>query len=231
VLGDADIRLSPRRARLMTRTLLAARIIAGELDEEAVHALLAFSLPHKAWGDEPAAPQVAAAHRMAWDTAYSTGNRRWVHDFHLESSLANKARMLLDSCPGPDVGSLAVEQLLAHESKERAAAFALAAFPAATSGRLPLGAEGINDLGRIASEMLEVWGHIKWQERSNGPVTQHPELSRVAPVLVCLEGARHERAVQLLYWCLVNEVVLKDPADLEEQFDQCVRVFAEEGAA
>ena len=59
-------------------------------------------------------------------------------------------------CPDPDTGTLAIEQLLANEPKERAAAFALAAYPAAVAGHLPIGAEAVNDLGRLAQPMLTV---------------------------------------------------------------------------
>ena len=63
VLGETGIRLSPRRARLMTRSLLAARIISDELSSEAVRTLLFYSLPHQAWGEAPESPRVSAAHR------------------------------------------------------------------------------------------------------------------------------------------------------------------------
>ena len=231
VLGDAGIRLSPRRARLMTRTLLAARIIAGELEFESVRTLLCYSIPHQAWGEAPDIARVSAAHQTAWDAAFLKGERKWVHMFHMERDLGKKARQLLQHCPSPDAGSLAVEQLLANEPKERAAAFALAAFPAAAAGKLPVGAEGVNDLGRLAQELLTVTGEITWQERMGGNNhLRSPEMSRLSSVLVKLKGARQERACQLFYWCLVNELVLKDPVALEEQFQRCVRVFARVGA-
>jgi len=229
VLGETGIRLSPRRARLMTRTLLAARIISDELSSEAVRTLLSYSLPHRAWGEAPESPRVSAAHRTAWDAAFLTGDRKWVHEFHLERDLGRKARKLLKGCPSPDAGSLAVEQLLANEPKERAAAFALAAFPAAAAGKLPVGAEGVNDLGRLAQELLTVDGEITWSERQGTSYSRPPELVRMAPVLAQLKGPRQERARQLFYWCLVNNLVLRDPPELEEQLDRCVSVFARAG--
>ena len=90
-----------------------------------------------------------------------------------------------------------MEQLLAQESKERAAAFALAAYPAAAAGRLPIGAEGVNDLGRLAQALLTVDGEISWQERLADANTTHPELAAFAPVLARLEPARRARAQQL----------------------------------
>jgi len=76
-----------------------------------------------------------------------------------------------------------------------------------------------------------VTGEITWQERMGGNNhLRSPEMSRLSSVLVKLKGARQERACQLFYWCLVNELVLKDPVALEEQFQRCVRVFARAGA-
>ena len=173
-LRDGGIRLSPRRARLITRTLLAATIVKGiapdALGTPAVDALfrtvLDASLPQRAWGATPDADKVAAAHRLAWDATMLQGRDRWLHHFHLQRALDRKAQLLLEACPDPDTGTLAVEQLLANEPKERAAAFALAAYPAAVAGHLPIGAEAVNDLGRLAQPMLTVDGEISWQERA-----------------------------------------------------------------
>jgi len=225
-LGESGIRVSPRRARLLTRTLLAAWAITGRLHDDETLELLHCSLPHRAWGETPEPPKVAAAHRIGWEALTLDGTGQWVHDFHMERDLGAKARKLLADCPGPDAGTLAVEQLLANEPRERAAAFALAAFPAAAAGRLPVGAEGVNDLGRAAGELLTVDGSINWQERLDLSNTRHPQFERLAPVLAALEGARRERATQLLYWCLLRNIVLENPSALEEEFHRCVQAFA-----
>lgn len=159
------------------------------------------------------------------------GAERWLHTFHLERRLDRKAKLLLHGCPTKDTGTLAVEQLLAQESQERAAAFALAAYPAAVAGRIPVGAEGVNDLGRIAQALLTVDGDIRWQERLDLTNTTHPELVAFAPVLAALEPARQARARQLLYFCILNHLAVGTPREFEEEFDRCVRVFAGGGAA
>src|SRR5688572_12428694 len=163
-LRDGGIRLSPRRARLITRTLLAATIVKGialdAIGTPAVDALfrsvLDTSLPQRAWGATPDADKVAAAHRLAWNATMLQGRDQWLHHFHLQRPLDRKAQLLVEHCPDPDTGTLAIEQLLANEPKDRAAAFALAAYPAAVAGQLPIGAEAVNDLGRIAQPMLTV---------------------------------------------------------------------------
>jgi MoxR-like ATPase len=238
-LREGGIRLSPRRARLITRTLLAATVVEGvapdTLGGRACEALfrtvLDASLPQRAWGAAPDADKVAAAHRLAWDATMLRGRDKWLHLFHLERRLDRKAQLLLEECPDADTGTLAVEQLLANEPKERGAAFALAAYPAAVAGRLPIGAEAVNDLGRVAQPMLTVDGEIGWQERLSEKNTTHPELAAFATVLDRLGNARRERGRQLLYFCLVHKIPVAQPRELEQEFDRCVQVFGERRSA
>ena len=138
--------------------------------------------------------------------------------------------LLLNGCPDRDTGTLAVEQLLARESKARAAAFALAAFPAAVDGRIPIGAEAVNDLGRMAQQLLTVDGDIQWQERHVVANSTHPELAVFAGVLAELGPARRARAEQLLYYCLVNGIGVAQPKEFEAEFDRCVQLFGKGGA-
>jgi hypothetical protein len=232
-LRDGGIRVSPRRARLVTRTLLAAAIVKGlALDmlgtptvDALFRAVLDASLPHRAWGAVPDADKVAAAHRLAWNATMLQGRDQWLHHFHLQRPLDRKAQLLLEGCPDPDTGTLAVEQLLANESKERAAAFALAAYPAAVAGQLPIGSEAVNDLGRLAQPMLTVNGEISWQERQSQQATMHPELANFATVLQRLGAARRERAQQLFYFCLVNKLTVAQPREFEQEFHRCVQAF------
>jgi len=232
-LRDGGIRLSPRRARLITRTLLAATLVerltadtlSSPASERLFRAVLDASLPQRAWGATPDADKVAAAHRLAWDATMLTGTAQWLHHFHLQRPLDRKARLLLDACPDPDTGTLAVEQLLANESPARAAAFALAAYPAAVAGDLPIGAEAVNDLGRLAQPVLTVDGEISWQERWSQQDSTHPELAAYAPVLKRLGAARRERAQQLLYFCLTHKLAVDAPREFEQEFHRCVQVF------
>jgi len=233
-LRDAGVRVSPRRARIITRTLLAAAIVEN-LSPETLGAkvgdtlflkVLEASLPQRAWGATPDADQVAAAHRLAWDATLLQGADRWLHLFHLERALDRKARLLLESCPDADTGTLAVEQLLANEPAERAAAFALAAFPAAVAGRLPIGAEAVTDLGRIAQTVLTVDAEVSWQERLSEKDTTHPEVAAYAPVLTRLRAARRERAQQLFAYLIVNRRAVSQPRAFEQEFHRCVQVFS-----
>ena len=221
-LGEASIRVSPRRARLLVRTLLAATIVAGETNERLFREVFRCSLPHIAWGETPSAAAVEAAHQQAWVACMAEDEERWVHLFHMEQSLAKKIEILLEHCPSQDAGTVAVEQLIANESPVRAAAFSLATYPAAVEGKLPVGAEGVADLGRLASELLTIDGKISWSERISTMTTEHPQLVRTGQVMRQLQGARLARARQLFYWCLVNEHPIDAPEAFEAEFNDCV---------
>lgn len=229
-LNSAGVRVSPRRSRLLARSLLAATVVTGQPGEALFRLVLGSSLPHTTWGAGVTPEVLAATHRLAWDSATEARNR-WVHAFLAEPALPTKLALLLDECQDPDAGSQAVAQLLASEPRERAAAFAFAAYPAAAMGRLPIGADGVNDLGKVASPLLAVDGEIQWQERLSERDTTHPELARFAGVLSGLSGGRLERARQFFAWCLVEKVKPTDPAALEAEIDACVDALKRRGLA
>lgn len=229
-LGGARIRVSPRRVRMLSRSLLAATIVSGKGPDSSLFQLvLECSLPHPAWGEEPRKEAVAAAHQAAWDSAVATGDRKWIHEFHLEPTLAGKVKMLFAGCPSPDAGSSAIAELLANDRPERAAAFAMALYPAAASGVVPsIGAEGVSDLGRVAQGVLSVDGEIAWQERDLDKGKSHPEIERSSATLRTLSGARKERATQLFNHLIVAKIAPALFGKIEDELEACVRAVAEE---
>ncbi|MBK6602394.1 MAG: AAA family ATPase [Betaproteobacteria bacterium] len=229
-LNTAGIRISPRRARLLARSLLAAGIVTGKMKERLFRTVLTCSLPHACWGEAPSAEAIAAAHRAAWDSA-SSASEAWVHSFLTEARLDRKLVLLLDHAKSPDVGSQAIAQCLQVESKERAGAFAFALYPAAALGRLPIGAEGVNDLAKVAAPILSVEGEVSWSERYNEKNTSHPEIARIAKALAGLQGARAERAFHFFAWCMVAKLQPAKPAELERQIEACIDVLRERGLA
>ena len=229
-LNTAGIRVSPRRSRFMARSLFAAFVITGLFKEDTFRLVLQSSLPHPCWGVSPAREAVAAAHRLGWD-AVRDSDLSWLPGFLAERSLARKLEILVDRCESPDGGTQAVAELLASESPARAAAFAFAVYPAAVSGRLPVGAEGVNDLGRAASPFLSAAGTVTWSERLSESNTQHPDLARYAAALAGLEGGRAERAKQFFNGCLVRKCQVPDPAALESEIQQCVELLRRKGLA
>lgn len=227
-LNTANVRISPRRSRLLTRSLLAASIVAGNSTDRLFRIILESSIPQVCWGVEPSIESVSAAHRVAWDTAAQTANR-WLHTFMSEKSLAGKLAILIDQCTSPDAGSQAIAQLIASEPRERSTAFAFAIYPAAVINKLPVGAEGVNDLGKVASPYLSTDGEIGWQERLGKKGTQHPDFTKYAQTLVGLSGGRGERAKQFFSACLVEKLVLANPGEIEVQINSCVDLLRERG--
>jgi len=81
--------------------------------------------------------------------------------------------------------------------------------------RQPIGAEGINDLAKVAAPILSVDGEVTWSERFNEKNTSHPEIARIAKALAGLDGARAERAHQFFLWCMTAKLQPAKPAELE----------------
>ncbi len=206
--------------------------MTGTARAELFKLVLSSSLPHAAWGARPEREVVLAAHRLAWESA-TGGEGRWVHLFLAERSLPAKLGLLLDAKPTPDAGSQAIAQCLPTMLRERAAAFAFALYPAASRGRLPVGAEGVNDLARVAAPILSVDGEVRWQERLRDANTRPPQLDRFARALAKPElvGGRAERARQLFTWCAVENVVVAGAEELEQELHGCVELLRTRGLA
>ena len=236
---SARIRISPRRVRLLTRSLLAATIVSGEgINEKIFLSILKCSLPQLSYEAEIPESAILAAHRLAWDTACTTGDQKWVHDFHLSNSLSAKLSLLLNSCPSEDIGSATVAEFLANGRFGHTGAFALAVYPAAAEGRVPnLNAECISDLGKIAQLALSVEGSISWYVNYRSTSYGHPKRDNWSKVVSKLTGARRERAEHLMKYLLlkIEDVSLSKSDDnyqidfkaLEGDFHKCIQILAE----
>ncbi len=223
-LNGACVRISPRRARLLARSLVAATIVAGRATSATFKSVLECSLPHSTWGQSVDPAVVAAAHRAGWDASREEEGA-WIHAFLAEQSLPRKLSLLIDNCGDPDQGSQAIAQLIANESPDRAAAFAFATYPAALKGRLPIGAEGVNDLAKLAVPLLDAEGELSWQERLSEKGTSHPVIASIGQVLAPLRDTRLARARQFLTACVVRGIALPSPAALEPQLNECVKLL------
>jgi len=223
-LNGAGVRISPRRARLLARSLVAATIIAGRTASATFRSVLDCSLPHPTWGQSVEPAVIAAAHRAAWEASRAAGGA-WIHAFLAEQPLHRKLALLLERCTDPDQGSQAIAQLIANEGADRAAAFAFATYPAALAGSLPIGAEGVNDLAKIAVPLMDAEGEISWQERLAEQGTSHPSIAEIGKVLAPLRGSRLTRASQFLKACLVRQIAVPAATVLEQQLDECVKLL------
>jgi MoxR-like ATPase len=229
-LNGAGVRISPRRARLMARSLVAATAVAGRTTSNVYRSVLDCSLPHRTWGQAVESVVVNAAHRAAWEASREQQGA-WIHAFLAEPSLSRKLEVLLDRCEDPDDGSQAIAQLIAAEKPDRAAAFAFAVYPVALASKLPIGAEGVNDLAKLAVPLLDAEGEIAWQERLNEKGTSHPAITQIAKVLASLSNTRLARARQFLTACLVRGIAIPAAAELERQIEECVQLLRGRGLA
>ena len=227
-LNGAKIRISPRRSRMMARSLLAASLVAGGFQERTARLMLDCSLPQACWGSAISRTTIDAAHRLAWEAAVKR-ERRWVDRLFAEPALAGKLAILLADCPSPDEGTQAVAQILATERADRASAFAFAVYPAAALGRLPIGAEGAGDLGRWANRMLSVDAEVSWSEAPSAKAPRHPGYEAYALVVDRLKGARAERARQFFWGCLAAKVQVAEPAELEQEIEACIKLLRKAG--
>jgi len=228
-LNGAKVRISPRRARLMSRSLLASTVLQGSLVEKTARLVLECSMPHCTWGTAIAKNVLDAAHRLAWRLA-SNSEQRWLDMMFAETRLDRKLEVLIKHCQAPDAGTQAVAQVLAAEPRERAAAFAFALYPAAAMGKLQVGSEGANDLGRFATPILTVDAEVTWSERGSAQAAHHPGYDAYAGVLANLTGARAERARQFFCWCLTEQIKLVDPVGLEKEIEGCVKLLKKQVA-
>ena len=185
--------------------------------------VLAASLPQLTWGEKVESKLVEAAHRLAWDSAFLSGDRKWVHLFHCERGLPKKIRLLLEA-PGPDAATQAIAEFIGTEPYPRVATLCLALYPAASQGLGNLGAGGIHDLGKVAMPILSVSGDISWQERLDQSGSAHPEIVRFNRVLEDLKEPRRSRSRQLFSHFLVKKLLPDDPTALEQAFSDCVCV-------
>jgi hypothetical protein len=90
----------------------------------------------------------------------------------------------------------------------------------------------LQDLGRVAAEILEIDKTIIWRDASKTPYfkgqnvkydAKHKDYPAVAEVLAKLTGKRRERATQLLYHLLAENAVPADPEAVESVFNRCVQ--------
>ena len=108
-------------------------------------------------------------------------------------------------------------------ARERQALFAFALYPATLEcAHSPIGREGINELGKICSRVVDIDEDIHWQERSSASDTQHPQHALLSRTLTQLKGKRRERATQLFHYLLVNDIAIETPDAFEREFNQCI---------
>ncbi len=228
-LGDAGLRISPRRVRQLVRNVLAVDAVSRLPRERNLRLALEWSLPQRSGLTPPDAAVILAAHRRAWEAVCSVGEERWLHRFHSEQDLARKLTLLLETCPCPDTGTLAVSQFLVSESFERQAIVAFALYPALLAhAKPPVGDEGIQDpradrradararhrgdVARPAAHAVLPAGGAKW-------TGVHPDFEPALGVLKALKGDRRTRAEQLFLHLLAHGHMTQAPHECEARVE------------
>lgn len=240
LLTEAGYRMSPRRARLLSRNMTALVCVEKEMgndvradERKKLYKLaLSWSLPHRAWKDAVPGHVIDSVHAEAVRLAFSVvPAERWISEFLMTSSLENRISQLFENKIDPDTKSLAVIQMLAGESKARAAVFSFSVFPLFSQGTF-LNEEAYNELARIANGILNIDGKLEWRESIHDKNTIHPNWSACLQVLKKLPDgntSRKKRARQLFLYLLTQNETIAEPAFLEEELNSCflrVRKYA-----
>jgi MoxR-like ATPase len=231
-LGEAGIRISPRRVRQLSKNLLALVTSCDLPREELFRIGLKWSIPQRASLTKVDESVIHAAHRVAWECACADGEDRWLHEFHWRKGIDEKAAFLLEHSQCPDTGTVAVAQFLASATKADAVAFALALYPGLCDRpRGKVGEEGVQDLGKVAHPVFEFDKTLIWRDGSCVPYlpagggkheARHRNFPAVEGLLGKLKGQRKKRARQLLFYLLSNNWLPVNVEELEEQFHRCI---------
>lgn len=232
VLGQAGIRISPRRVRQLARNLLALECVSQQPRERLFHLGLKWSLPQRGGTTPPSDAVVAGAHRTAWDNVGLDGEEKWLHEFHLIPDLPKKISHLLTGT-SPDAGTIAVSQFLANASVQDGAIFAFSLFPAlvANPGSV-IGDQGLQELGRIAQEILHIDVELKWRDGRRTPYTNpsgglyestHPSLAPIEAALQQLTAPRQKRGTQLFIHLFNKSCLPSDLAATELLLNSCIQ--------
>ncbi|MFM7309146.1 MAG: hypothetical protein ACKOZY_00915, partial [Flavobacteriales bacterium] len=228
-LFDADIRISPRRARMLARNLVAlfAVVEASEqtIDEQEKKALfklaLTWSLPQRAYALSFQENIIDAAHSEAIRMALKSNlEDRWVGEFVIENSLATKIDMLFQDQISMDIKSLGVMELLRKNNPISKAIFAFATQPALLKHKI-INQEALHELSKIAQQVQVVHGDMAWDEKLNENNTIHPIWEECLKVLDKINESkvRTQRAKQIFYYLILQGEKLFMPNEVEKELN------------
>ncbi|MGV8963788.1 MAG: AAA family ATPase [Candidatus Saccharimonadaceae bacterium] len=232
LLTEAGYRMSPRRARLLSRNLTALISVAkkmgnsptAESRKNLYKLALRWSLPHRAWKGAVPEHVIDSVHAEVTRIVFSgTAADRWISEFLLSHSMADKLSRLFETDADMDTKSLAVIQMLARGSQASAAAFSFCAFPLLSEGKL-LNEEAMNEMAGITRGILDINGKLEWREATSQTGSIHPSWSACLQVLDKLplfDLKRKKRARQLFLYLLTQGEAIDEPSFLEDELNDC----------
>ncbi|MGI9190480.1 MAG: AAA family ATPase [Chitinophagaceae bacterium] len=229
-LHQAGIRISPRRARLLARSLVAIQIVYDLLEIEItdkirneLYKLVLFrSIPQRAYSETLSEHHIEAAHAEAIRIVNKKNpNDAWLSSFLLDHSLVSKARKFLLGKASRDVKSLALIQFFQKETAERKIIFAFVLFPLIMEYDL-VQEDALHAIGTIAREMMVVDGTLDWYQRINNPNQNHPAWTKCQQFIDQLRDdlPRQQRAKQLFLYLIKENCPLHDPFDHERELNE-----------
>ena len=231
LLGEAGLRISPRRARLLARNFIALFLVAEasgrpvrEAERRKLYELgLTWSIPHRAWKNSIPVHILAAAHAECLRLVFSKDlKERWLSEFLMVPSLTTKISMLMEDDIPAEIKSLAVLQFIRNDSTTRASIFAFAAAPLLESAG-KIDEESLEELTEIAVSIMKVNGELQWREVGSQK-SQHPSWARCAHYLETIPvelQMRKTRAKQLFLYLVCNSVPVIEPELVEQELAAC----------
>jgi MoxR-like ATPase len=231
LLGEAGLRISPRRARLLARNftalLLVAEALAYPVNESGRKKLyelgLTWSIPQRAWKHTVPLHLISAAHSECLRLVFTQDPKeRWLREFLMIPSINSKITMLMEDDIDMEIKSLAVLQFIRQDSITRVGIFAFAVQPLIEESGI-LDEESLNELSEIAIKIMKVNGELEWRERYNQN-SQHPSWAKCVHYLDTIPDAlkmRKTRAKQLFLYLVCNKVQIIEPELAEHELIAC----------
>lgn len=237
LLGNAGLRISPRRARLLARNFTALFLVAKAnglgSDEKSLGGIfklgLRWSLPHRAWKSKLPDHVIDSAHAECMKVVLKSNQQeRWLSEFILAPTLSAKINMLLYDLVSKEAKSLAVLQLIRQKSPTQNAIFAFSAQPILADSNL-IDEEALNALTAISTKIMRVDGQLEWREQLSVKNSNHPTWSSCAHYINSLsddQPLRKKRAKQLLLYLVCNDIDVPEPEFIETQLNDCFQLLS-----
>lgn len=236
LLNQEHIRISPRRAAMMVRNLVALSVVAwdGKLtyDSEERSELyktgLRWSLPQRALKSRLNEPLLLSVHTEAMKAVLDTDpSQIWLTEFHLCKSASGKIGMILNGQANREVKSIAAIQLLGSENESMKAIFSFAFHPYVFENDLLTG-EASAAIGKEAKKVFDINGELKWRENPVQRDSKHPLWSECVKYLNLIakdNPSRKQKAEQVFLYLLCNDIPFEGPALIEEELNQCFSII------
>ncbi|MDR9453985.1 MAG: MoxR family ATPase [Wenzhouxiangella sp.] len=246
-LIESEVRLSPRRIRLLVRNILAVQVVMddrwsldteqdGQPDAETGRQLQSYddtlkvlqcSLPHVAWGGAPSAEKIKAAHHLAWVEAMALPERH-VLNFQRHTGLNQRIEWLLDESLHADIKSQALIELALRDKSLEAQALLFVITPAVVGNVFDLNAEAVQAVSEVGLKLLD----IRNEDDQAGPIRQaeleaFPELKEAVDVLADYDGRFRKQLKQFFLMAVKHEHQIDDPSGWVRALDGALSQLGE----